>query len=160
TTPACATMGCRRATGSYEDRQSTISPDLYLRTARDPFVMAPELLAQFCEDMERFQPTILAADPIYLQCLVRHAREKRIELPGAQVVQRGFEFGTRAAVRDIGQAFRVPVLDDYGASEENRIAIECHRGSLHVRADVLHLEIVGQSGPCPPGAVGAVALTS
>jgi phenylacetate-coenzyme A ligase PaaK-like adenylate-forming protein len=77
-----------------------------------------------------------------------------------ELVQRGFEFGTGTAIRDIGNAFGVPVLNDYGASEENRLAIECHRGSLHVRADVVHFEILNSAGACPPGVVGAVALTT
>ena len=160
TTPVCASMACRRAAGSFEERKSIISPDLYLRTTRAPFAMEASLLKEFSDDIERFQPTILAADPIYLQCLVRLARKDGVQLPPIQVVQRGFEFGTRAAIRDIGAAFSVQVLNDYGASEENRIAVECHRGSLHVRADVLHLEIIGESGLCAPGAVGAVALTT
>lgn len=75
------------------------------------------------------------------------------------MVQYGFEFGHQAAIRDIKSTFKVPVLNDYGASEENRLALQCCYGSLHIRADTVYVEIIGKSGPCPPGVVGAIAIT-
>ncbi|WP_143747903.1 phenylacetate--CoA ligase family protein [Mesorhizobium temperatum] len=160
TTPVCASMVCRRAAGTFEERRSSISPDLYLRTTNDPFAIETPILKSFCEDVERFQPSILAADPLYLQCVVRAAKRDGIKLPTIPVIQRGFEFATRKAIADIREAFAAPVFNDYGASEENRIAIECHLGSLHVRADVVYFEIIDQSGPCQPGIPGAVAITT
>jgi phenylacetate-CoA ligase len=156
TTPLCSAGACR-ATGG---RGSIGSTDLILPSTDNPFDMPAPLIEDCCEQIERFKPTILAANPLYLQCLIRRARELRLPIPRVELVQRGFEFGTGAAVREIGNAFGVPVLNDYGASEENRLAIECHRGSLHVRADVVHFEILNSAGPCPPGVVGAVALTT
>lgn len=160
TPPTCSAFECRLGAASFEERRSKTSPDLFLNTTDDPFAISRELLDGFCEDMERFQPAILAADPIYLQCMARGLQRHRMEAPGVKLIQRGFEFGTRASVRDLRHTFGVPVLNDYGASEENRLAIECHRGSLHVRADAMHLEIVNRHGLCAPGVVGAVAVTT
>jgi phenylacetate-CoA ligase len=160
TTPVCAGDQCHLGQSIYEDRISKMSPDLFLNSTEDPFGIQPELIAAFCEEIDRFQPQILLADAIYLQCLIRRARELGKKLPRVPFIQYGFEFGHRAAVRDIKREFGVPVLNEYGATEENRIALECHRGSLHVRADAVHFEIVDAQGPCPPGVVGAVALTT
>jgi phenylacetate-CoA ligase len=160
TTPVCSAGQCHLGRNTYEDRLSKGSPDLTLVSAEDPFAIDRSLLDLFCEDVARFSPTILAADPIYLQCLVRQARRYGVDLPRIGLIQRGFEFGSEAAIRDIGCAFEVPILNDYGASEENRLAVECHRGGLHVRADVIHMEILDASGPCPPGVLGAVVLTT
>lgn len=101
------------------------------------------------------------ADAIYLQCIIRQANEWGIKLPQIPLIQYGFEFAHQAAVRDLKKAFHNSmVLNDYGASEENHLALQCHRGSLHVRSDLVHFEILGSSGSCPPGVVGAVAITS
>src|SRR5262249_50732280 len=37
TTPVCASVACRRADGSFEERLSSTSPDLYLKTTANPF---------------------------------------------------------------------------------------------------------------------------
>lgn len=161
TTPVCAGHECHLKKTNYEERLSKTSPDLFLQSSTDPFAIQKEVVEAFCEDINRFQPTILAADGIYLQCLVRRARELGIQLPRVPLIQHGFEFTHQAALRDIRKAFyNVPVLNDYGASEENRLALECHKGSLHVRSDAIYLEILGANGPCPPGVVGAVAITT
>jgi phenylacetate-CoA ligase len=131
-----------------------------LNSTDDPFAIQRWLLDSFCEEMERFEPQILLADPIYLQCLIRGANQLGVKLPRVPFVQYGFEFGHRAAVRDIKREFEVPALNDYGASEENRLALQCHQGSLHVRADAVHFEILNAAGPCPPGVIGAVAITT
>jgi phenylacetate-CoA ligase len=160
TTPVCAGARCHLGNSTYEDRLSPLSPDLFLNSTDDPFAIQPELIDAFCEEVDRFQPQILLADAIYLQCLIRRARELGKKLPRVPFVQYGFEFGHRAAVRDIKREFGVPALNEYGSSEENRLGLECHRGSLHVRADAVYFEILNAQGPCPPGEVGAVALTT
>ena len=160
TTPVCFAGRCHSSQSSFEARLSSVCPDLMLVPARDPFVLDRDFILCFCDDIERFRPIILAADPIYLQCLVRRAREFGIALPKVQLIQRDFEFGTQAAIRDLRNGFNAPVFDDYGASEENRLAVACHQGSLHVRSDAVYLEILNEHGPCPPGVVGAVAVTS
>jgi phenylacetate-CoA ligase len=160
TTPVCHGVNCHLGNSTYEDRLSRVCPDLFLNSTEDPFGMQRELIDLFCEEIDRFKPQILLANAIYLQCLIRRAGELGIRLPRIPFVQHGFEFGHRAAVRDIKREFGVPALNEYGASEENRLALECHRGSLHVRADVVHFEILNAAGPCPPGVAGAVALTT
>ncbi len=160
TTPICSGTECTIGDTSFEKRLSKYSPDLYLQTTKDPFAIRQELLDSFCEDMIRFKPAILAADPIYLQCIIRKANELNIKLPHVDIIQHGFEFGPQTALQDLKNAFKIPVFNDYGASEENRIAVQCHQGALHVRADILYFEIVNSSGPCAPGEIGSVAITT
>lgn len=161
TTPLCSGNFCHLENTAYEKRLSKNSPDLYLKSTVDPFGIQPELINLFCEDIEKFKPTILAANPIYLQCLIRRASELGIKLPKVPCLQYGFEFGHQAAIRDIKNAFfPISTLNDYAASEENRLALECYRGSLHVRSDAVHFEILNTDGECPPGVVGAVAITT
>ncbi|TAT70035.1 phenylacetate--CoA ligase family protein [Rhizobium ruizarguesonis] len=160
TTPVCSSSVCFRQATSYEDRISTSSPDLLLQPTADPFSINAGLVKAFFAEITDFRPIILAADPIYLQCLVRAARKYELPLPSVPLIQTGFEFRTELSLRDLKQAFQCPVLDDYGASEENRLAVECHRGCLHVREDAIYLEIINGDGACAPGTVGNVVITT
>jgi phenylacetate-coenzyme A ligase PaaK-like adenylate-forming protein len=160
TLPICAGVQCHLGESTYEERLSPLAPDLTLVSTDDPFAMAPGVVDAFCEDIARFAPEILLADGIYLQCLLRRARELGRALPSVPFVHHGFEFAHAAALRDIERQFGVRPRSEYGASEENRLALECHRGALHVRADVVHFEILDAAGPCAPGRVGAVAITT
>jgi phenylacetate-CoA ligase len=158
--PICSMVNCRLGFSTFEERRSRTSPDLILNSTNDPFAIDDELVNTFLGDIEKFQPKILAADPIYLQCITRIARQKDLQMPRLNLIQRGFEFGTMASIRDIEESFETSVLNDYGASEENRLAVQCHKKSLHVRADAIFLEIIDRHGPCPPGVVGAIAVTT
>lgn len=160
TTAVCSSSACFRQATTYQDRISQSSPDLLLRTTSDPFSMDRTLIEDFHAELTDYRPTILAADPLYLQCLVRAARRYSIPVPSVPVVQTGFEFRTQLSHRTLRETFKCPVLDDYGASEENRLAVECHRGCLHVRADAVYLEIINQQGACQPGAIGNVVITT
>lgn len=64
---------------------------------------------------------------------------------------------TRAALRSM---YGGPVRDCYGTSETKEIAWECCAGGAHVNADVLHLEVLDDTGaPAAPGEEGALAVS-
>lgn len=157
--PACSFLDCRVGKSSFEDRIINNS-DLVLTSTTDPFGMDESLVRAFIEDLEKFRPMILSANPLYLQCLIRKGNAMGILFPSIPIVQSAFEFGTNCAKRDIEKAFNVQLFNDYGASEENRLAVECYRGSLHVRSDAVHIEIVNTAGACEPGKKGAILVTN
>ncbi len=47
----------------------------------------------------------------------------------------------------ISQAFKCPVVNEYGCTEAGIIAIECPSGSMHVLSDVLIVETAQDNGP-------------
>ena len=61
----------------------------------------------------------------------------------------------------VTEVFAQPPLVMYGAVEGGRLAFECraHRG-LHVRPDVVHVEILKDGRPAEPGEAGSVVITS
>lgn len=59
------------------------------------------------------------------------------------------------------QAFGVPVLNEYGASEVGVIAFEDSAGDLVVSQEVMHVQVVDDAGnDLPDGTVGNVLITS
>lgn len=64
-------------------------------------------------------------------------------------------------IRDrLTRVFGARVHNKYGSRECTDMACMCERGSLHVYAHHIHLEIVDEAGkPCPPGVAGRVLVT-
>jgi phenylacetate-CoA ligase len=57
------------------------------------------------------------------------------------------------------QAFGATVYNEYGCGELGTIAHECERGSLHVNAENMIVEILQGDTPCRPGELGEVVVT-
>jgi phenylacetate-CoA ligase len=52
------------------------------------------------------------------------------------------------------------VLNFYGCTEVGAVSAECPAGSLHVHAEVVHVEVLQGDQPAPPGEEGDIVLTS
>lgn len=64
------------------------------------------------------------------------------------------------ARRALHEGYGCPVSDVYGTSETKEIAWECSRGSLHINADVVRVEILNAAGElAPPGEEGDIVVT-
>jgi phenylacetate-CoA ligase len=58
------------------------------------------------------------------------------------------------------RAYGAPVYDIYGTSETKEIAWQCREGKMHLNADVVHLEVVDESGQTlPTGSEGDLVAT-
>jgi hypothetical protein len=113
-----------------------------------------ELVAQ----LEAWRPTVLATYPSMAWVLAEEQAAGRLRLP-LHAVWTGGETLTPAQRTRIGEVFRVPVRDSYGASECLTIASECRSGHMHLNADWVILESVDeQLRPVPEGEVGATTL--
>ena len=112
---------------------------------------------------------VLAEDPVYLQThpytllgLIERSREtgtKPESLREARTFGEALEPRIRAAA---GDAWGVPVVDNYSAMEIGTIAHQCPENeNLHVMAEGVLVEVLDDDGkPCEPGSVGRVVLTS
>jgi phenylacetate-coenzyme A ligase PaaK-like adenylate-forming protein len=112
-------------------------------------------LARIVEELNAFQPTLLAAYPYMLWLLSEAAREGRLHVRPQRVTSSAdvLTASDRAAVR---QAFGVEPYNYYCSTEVPYLAWECdaHDG-LHVNADYVLLESVDAAGRrVPPGTLG------
>ena len=61
----------------------------------------------------------------------------------------------------LAQAYGASVLDSYGMREFGTIAAECDRGSYHIEAERLWVEVVDAEGrPCPDGESGELVISN
>lgn len=113
-------------------------------------IMTP--LPSLVEDLNAFNPAILAGYPTAIELLAEEANHGRLAIRPVLVVV-GAEVLTPHARSTIEQAFNARVFDQYAASEFlHGIAFDCGRGWLHVNSDWLMLEpIQGDGTPTSPG---------
>ena len=115
-------------------------------------------MSQLVEQLNAFNPTVLASYPSMAWVLSEEQRAGRLKI-APHALWTGGETLTAATRRTLGERFHAPVRDSYGASECFLIANECRCGHLHLNADWVILEPVDERGrPVPPGTLGATTL--
>ncbi|MGX5359500.1 phenylacetate--CoA ligase family protein [Kocuria sp. KH4] len=116
----------------------------------------PELVAE----LDAFRPTVLVGYPSAVDLLAAEQAGGRLRIAPALVAVGG-ETLTPAARHRIRAALGCPVLDEYAASEAPGLAVQCHRGTLHVNADRYLFEPVDEAGrPVAPGRTSASVLVT
>ena len=115
-------------------------------------------IAHLVEQLNAFEPTVLASYPSMAWVLSEEQRRGRLKI-APHALWTGGETLTPATRRTLGERFHAPVRDNYGASECFMIASECRCGHLHLNADWVILEPVDEQGrAAAPGEFGATTL--
>ena len=115
-------------------------------------------IARLVEQLNAFDPTVLASYPSMAWVLSEEQRGGRLKI-APHALWTGGETLTPATRRALGERFHAPVRDNYGASECFIIASECRCGHLHLNADWVILEPVDEQGrAAAPGEFGATTL--
>ena len=115
-------------------------------------------IAHLVEQLNKFDPTVLASYPSMAWVLSEEQRRGRLKI-APHALWTGGETLTPATRRALGERFHAPVRDNYGASECFVIASECRCGHLHLNADWVILEPVDEHGHAvAPGEFGVTTL--
>ncbi|MBM4370688.1 MAG: phenylacetate--CoA ligase family protein [Deltaproteobacteria bacterium] len=123
--------------------------------------LTPDRLAAAAAAFDRFRPAFLYGYPSLLYPVAEHLRRHP---------EHTFQRGLRAVVstseslyphrrRIMEEAYRCPVVNEYGAKELGILAFECPRGGLHVTAEHFLVEVLRGDRPAPPGELGELAVT-
>jgi len=137
--------------------------DRLLRSELLPaFDMSQENLDRFVERIRQFRPAMLFGYPSALALIAEHARRKGVPMHdlGVRVAfvtsERLYEH-QRAAIEQI---FGCPVANGYGGRDAGFIAHQCPQGSMHLSAEDIVVEIVGEDGrPLPADERGEIVVT-
>jgi phenylacetate-CoA ligase len=137
--------------------------DALLRSRLLPaFDLSQAKLDDFIETIRAMRPRMVFGYPSALARIARHAeaRGRRLDDLGIRVV-----FVTSEKLYDdqrrlIGRVFGCPVANGYGGRDAGFIAHECPAGGMHISAEDIIVEIVGQDGEVlPPGQAGEIVVT-
>lgn len=145
-----------------QDRMRFIR-DRLMRTELLPaFEMSPPRLDEFVARIRARRPRMLFGYPSALSLIARHARSKGISMNdlGIKVA-----FVTSERLYDeqrniIEEVFGCPVANGYGSRDAGFIAHQCPSGSMHITAEDIIVEIIGDDGqPVPNGQSGEIVVT-
>ncbi|MDB6004079.1 MAG: coenzyme synthetase [Prosthecobacter sp.] len=122
------------------------------------FLFIPATDPDLVKKVNEFSPNVLSATPTTLDLL--SLRIDQFRLPKLRQVVTWSETLTPPARRRIGEAFRVPVMDNYASGECMFLTNGCPSGpGAHVNADWAILEVVDENNlPVPPGQPGHKVL--
>jgi phenylacetate-CoA ligase len=119
------------------------------------------------EDMERYTRELSGFKPSYFYGYVSMLEEyaKFFETKGEKppfnlkCVISTSEVLTEYHRKLFERVFSAKVFNEYGCGEVGSIAHECERGSMHVMAENMIVEILDGDKPCEPGKVGEIVVT-
>jgi phenylacetate-CoA ligase len=145
-----------------QDRWREIRDRIFRTKLMSAFEMSPAVMDLYLDEMIRHGCRRVFGYPSSIALLCEHAsrRGKDLSQIGVQTV-----FVTAEVLWDhwrqiISDSFKCPVANGYGARDSGFVAHECQRGGMHVTADRLIVEIVGEDGrPLEPGETGEIVVT-
>ena len=137
--------------------------DKLMRTRLLPaFEMSEKKLDEFIATIRSVKPRMLFGYPSALTLIARHAQKRKVPMDqlGIKVA-----FVTSERLYDdqratISEVFGCRVANGYGGRDAGFIAHECPSGSMHLTADDIVVEIIGEDGKAQPAGVsGEIVVT-
>ena len=137
--------------------------DRVLRTRlMSAFEMSQAAMDDYLDEIERHGCRRLFGYPSSIALLCEHARRQGRDLSqiGVRAVFVTAEFLWDHWRQTISETFGCPVANGYGGRDSGFIAHECPRGGMHITADRLLVEIIGEDGRrVRPGEIGEIVVT-
>ena len=145
-----------------QDRLKTLRDHAFRSTLLPAFEMSEVRLDGFVAWLRQHRPRMLFGYPSALTYIAEHAarRGQRLDDLGVQVA-----FVTSERLYDeqraaIAAAFGCRVANGYGGRDAGFIAHECPHGGMHLSAEDIVVEIIGEDGePLPAGRSGEIVVT-
>ena len=136
--PRC--VGFASEGGSLSMEQRTLWHYLFLTEKADPAEWSAPFCDRMIEELGRFAPTVLEANPSFLSVLCRHAIKHGRQMHQPAVVTLTYENPSLIHLRHIHTVFRCPVVSSYGATESGYVFMQCEAGRLHQNVEHCHVD--------------------
>jgi phenylacetate-CoA ligase len=111
--------------------ERTLGRHLYLNQQINPATWTRDDIRRMADELNRYQPVVLEADPAYLACFARRLAELGGEVFQPQLIFLTYSFPSRIYLRQIHRVFTAPAVSSYGSTETGHVFMECEAGRLH-----------------------------
>jgi len=112
------------------------------------------------EELRELGADVVAVTPSVLRRIAERADDDGSGSPRARIVFCQGEVLDDATRGAIARGFGADPVDLYGATEVGYLGWQCElRGDLHLNAELVVVEILGENGPADPGELGRVVVT-
>jgi len=145
TTPLCAGSICHVGDLSMEER--SLGRLLFLNQKPDPTRWTTVDMDRMIDELNRFQPELLEADPAYLAILCRHASHRHASLHPPRFIVLTYEYPSCIHLRSIRRVFpNTPLVSSYGSTETGHVFTQCECSEFHQNTATCHVDFQ----PLPP----------
>ena len=145
-----------------QDRMRAMRDRLLRTKLMSAFEMSAQTMDDYLDQMERHGCVRVFGYPSSIVLLCEHARRRGRDLSklGVRAVFVTAEYLWDHWRQAIGETFQCPVANGYGGRDSGFIAHECPVGRMHITADRMIVEIVGDDGRVlDPGELGEIVVT-
>jgi phenylacetate-coenzyme A ligase PaaK-like adenylate-forming protein len=158
TSPLCAGMPCETGYLPFEKR--TLGRFLFLNEKVNPAEWTREHMDRMVDELNRFQPQSLEANPSFLARLSRHIvrTNKRVFQPRMIVLT--YEYPSLLHYRFIREAFAAPLASSYGCTECGYVFMECEAGRLHQNTEFCRVDFLPFAEEHGGPGVGRILVTT
>jgi phenylacetate-CoA ligase len=158
TTPVCSENVCQTGPTPMEER--CLDYLLFLNTQYDPNRWDDGTMARMLDEIRRFEPVSIDADPVYLATLCHYLRRTGRQPPRFAWIVLAYEFVTAIDKQAVRSLFDCPVFDFYGLTEAGVYFLECSAGRHHFCGQNAVAEVVEPEIERLPANVGEVIVTT
>jgi phenylacetate-CoA ligase len=145
------------------DRVKALRDRLLNQLVLNAFEMSPERMDSYARAIQSFQPHCLYGYASSVALLAAHVLERgmRLRLPRLKVVCTTGEPLFDHQRQLIGEAFGVPVANEFGSRDIGLTAHETPQGQLLLMSESIILEVLDAQGqPVAPGETGEAVMTA
>jgi phenylacetate-coenzyme A ligase PaaK-like adenylate-forming protein len=130
TNPLCGATVCH--VGDRPMAERTLGRLLFLNQQPDPNRWTAAECDRMIDELNRFQPELLEADPAYLAILAHYATTHGCTVHAPRFITLTYEFPARVQLRQIRRVFPgVPLVSSYGSTETGHVLTACECGNFH-----------------------------
>jgi len=145
------------------DRVKTLRDRLLNQLVLNAFEMSPARMDEYARAIQSFQPHCLYGYASSVALLAAHVLDRgmQLRLPRLKVVCTTGEPLFEHQRKLIGQAFAVPVANEFGSRDIGFTAHETPQGQLLLMSESIVLEVLDEQGqPVAPGESGEAVMTA
>ena len=136
--PRC--VGFARDDGYLSLEQRALEHYLFLTEKDDPAKWGEAFCERMIDELGRFEPVVLEANPSFLSVLCRHAIKHDRQVYQPAVVTLTYENPSLIHLRHIQSVFQCPAISSYGSTESGYVFMQCEAGRLHQNVEQCHVD--------------------
>jgi phenylacetate-CoA ligase len=158
TSPLCAGMPCESGYLPFEKRR--LGRFLFLNEKVNPAEWTRAHMDRMVDELNRFQPQSLEANPSFLARLSRHIVRTRKRVVQPAMIFLTYEYPSVLHSRAIREAFDAPLASSYGCTECGYIFMECEAGRLHENTQFCRVDFLPMAEEHGGPQVGRILVTT